>query len=288
MLKAASYYPTLISLVNHSLRFLPNFVHMKKALQEDQLIGPLSDVTLIDISVKMGSLLHNNFDWLCDSNAGGGCLTLVGSHVVDLIYFLTGKKAIRVHGLVKTFKSSTDHVNGIRQITAPDFCNFQMELEEGILCIINIQSNQFNQNSFEQDVTIVGRDGTLKVVGGDLICLRKKGNDQELKEEKLYLDLQDMRVTSPDTSLPRPYVKGLCKMVTALKEAFTVPENSSAAWIKEPVKSAATFEDALYVQAVLEAIKKSSDDRCWIRVSVMNSSPTNHDKFIAAARIAMH
>lgn len=260
---------------------------MKKALHEE-IIGPLSDVTLIDISVKMGSLLHNNFNWLCDSNAGGGCLTLVGSHIIDICHYLTGKKAIRVHGLVKTFKTSTEHVNGIRQITAPDFCNFQMELEGGILCIVNIQSNQFNQNSFEQDVTITGKDGILKVVGGDLICLRKKGNDQEFKEDKLYLDLQDMRITSPESSLPRPYVKGLCKMVTALKEAFTVPENSSTAWIKEPVASAANFEDALYVQSVLEAIKKSSDDRCWIRVSIMSESPTNHDKFLAAARLAMH
>lgn len=281
MLKAATYYPTLISLVNYSLRFLPAFVQMKKALQEEK-IGPLNEISLIDISVKMGSLLHEHYDWLCDSTSGGGCLNLVGSHVIDLIHYLTGRKATRVHGLVRTFKSATDHVNGIRQISAPDFCNFQMELEGGILCTTNIQSNQFNRNTFEQNVTIIGRDGSLAVAGGDLICLRKKSNETEFKEEKLYLDVQDLRISTPETSLPRPYVKGLCKMVSALKEAFAVPDK----WVREPVECAATFEDGLYVQAVLEAIRKSSDDRCWVRVSIMNESPNNQAKFLAAARLS--
>ncbi len=263
----------------YSLRFLPAFIHMKKAIQ-DELIGPLNDISVIDISVKMGSLLHQNYDWLCDDISGGGCLNIIASHVIDLIHYLTGQKATRVHGIVRTFKSATEYVNGIRQISAPDFCNFQMELENGILCTVNIQSNQFNRNSFEQNVSVIGRDGMLNNVGGDLICLKKK--DMEYKEEKLYLDVQDLRITStPDTSLPRLYVKGLCKMISALKEAFSVPDK----WIQKPVEFAASFSDGLYVQAVIEAIKKSSDDKCWVRVSIMTESPNNQAKFLAAARL---
>ena len=160
MVVAAQYYPALISLVNHSLRFLPAFCHMKKAI-EDQLIGELS---LIDISVKMGSLLHSKYDWSCDVVNGGGCLNLIGSHVIDLITFLTGKRARRVHGIVKTFDLTTQNVNGIRQISAPDFCNFQLELEEGLLVIVNIHSNQ-SRSSFEQDVTITGTEGRMHVSG---------------------------------------------------------------------------------------------------------------------------
>lgn len=56
MVRAAQYYPSLISIVNHSLRFLPAFVKMKNALDDGYLGGP---VTVIDIRVQMGSLLRN-------------------------------------------------------------------------------------------------------------------------------------------------------------------------------------------------------------------------------------
>lgn len=56
MVRAAQYYPSLISIVNHSLRFLPVFVHTKKALQDGYLGGT---VTVIEVRVHMGSLLHN-------------------------------------------------------------------------------------------------------------------------------------------------------------------------------------------------------------------------------------
>lgn len=263
MVRASEYYPSLIALVNHSLRFLPAYVHLKKSIN-DGLIGPLS---VIDVSVKISSLMHEGkYDWLCSSEMGGGVLNLIGSHVIDLMHFLTGKKAQRVHAIVKTFKQQTESINGIRQITAPDFCNFQMELEGGLLVVANLQSNQYCRNAFEQDVTVVGRDGSLAVAGGDLICMKRKGNDTtgEFKEEKLYVEVQDLRTDSPSSSLPRPYIKGMTKMVGALKEAFA----TSSGWAKEAVSSAANFNDALYVQAVLEAIRKSSENRMWMKIDM--------------------
>lgn len=263
MVRASEYYPSLIALVNHSLRFLPAYVHLKKSINEG-LIGPLS---IIDVSVKISSLLSEGYDWLCSAEMGGGVLNLIGSHVIDLIHFLTGKKAKRVHAIVRTFKQQTDSINGIRAITAPDFCNFQMELQGGLLVVANLQSNQCCRNAFEQDVTIVGRDGSLIVAGGDLICLRKKVNDTngEFKEDKLYVEVQDLRADCPSSSLPRPYIKGMTKMVGALKEAFATEKSG---WAKEAVSSAANFNDALYVQAVLEAIRKSSDSRTWVKIDM--------------------
>lgn len=164
---------------------------------------------------------------------------------------------------MRTFKQQTETISGIRQITAPDFCNFQLELEGGLLVIANLQSNQCCKNSFDQDVTVVGRDGSLTVAGGDLICLKKKSeNSNEFREEKLYVEVQDLR-TESNSSLPRPFIKGMTKMVGALKEAFT-----SSGWKKEAVASAANFNDALYVQAVLEAIRTSSENRTWAKVDL--------------------
>lgn len=140
-----------------------------------------------------------------------------------------------------------------------------MELDGGILVVVNLQSSQCTRNAYVQDVNVVGQHGTLSVAGGDLICVRKKPNNQgtnEMKEEKLYMEIQDMRNEPSTTSLPRLFEKGLMKMIGALKDAFT----SSSGWAKEAVSLAANFSDALYVQVVLEAIKRSSDSRTWIKI----------------------
>lgn len=281
MVRASQYYPTLITLVNHSLRFLPAVSHLKRALN-DEVIGPIQNITLIDVRVQMGSLFPDTFDWMCDAAMGGGVLNLVGSHVVDLVSFLLGQRAIRVHGLVRAYTKTTPSVNGIRQISAPDFCNFQMELEGGALVTATLHSHMMASNSFVQEVMVCGKNGHLVVRGGDLFVLRSK-DENHVKEEAIYVDVQDLHFSPADTQLPRPYIKGLCKMVGALKEAFSQKDSS---WVKEHVQVAATFEDGLYVQAVLEAIRKSSDSRTWQRVVISSDSPTNHDKIMRFARMS--
>lgn len=277
MVRASQYYPALISLVNHSLRFLPAFIHMKRALQ-DEVIGTVS---LIDVRIQMGSLFSNKYDWMCDSSMGGGALHLIGSHVIDLITFLIGKKAIRTHGILRTYTKQTPAVNGIRQISAPDFCTFQLELEGGILVTASIHSHVVPTSTFTQEIMVCGSEGHLVVRGGDLF-LWKHQFEKPVKEEAIYVDVQDLHAASTmDSWLPKPYIKGLCKMIGALKEAFGQKESS---WVKEPVQSAATFEDGLYVQAVIESIKASSESRTWKKVEINNESPT-HEKNIRFTRM---
>lgn len=114
MVCAAQYYPSLISIVNHSLRFLPAFSQMRRAIHEGYL-GSINEISLIDIRVQMGSLLNDCFDWLCDETMGGGTLTLVGSHVIDLVTYLVGHKAVRVHGIIRAFTKTTNKIKGTKQ-----------------------------------------------------------------------------------------------------------------------------------------------------------------------------
>lgn len=285
MVRASQYYPTLIALVNHSLRFLPAFVQMKKYITEEYF-GPANDISLIDVRVQLGSLLHSNYDWLCDANMGGGILNLVGSHIIDIVTYLTERRAIRAYGVLRTFTKTTSTINGIRQISAADFCNFQLELENGVLVTASLHSHLPN-SIFQQEILICGRDGYLTVRGGDLFGQRQKinstRNSHEMKEEALYVDVQELQCTNPVSMLPKPYIKGLCKMISALKDSFAA---NSSGWIKEPVQSAATFEDGHYVQAVMDAIKKSSETKSWSAVTILSESPTNQTKLLNAARIS--
>lgn len=276
MVRAGQYYPSLISLINHPFRFLPAFTHMKKALKDNYLMSP---ITLIDIRIQSGCLFSDSdtFDWKCDDTMGGGTLNLIGSHVVDLITYILGKKAVRVHGLVRTFTKNTENINGIRNISAPDFCTFQMELENGILVTATLNSHTVG-TTFQQEVMICSSTGHLVVRAGDLFGRRNKGN-----EEVIYLDVEDLQCPVPNSILPKTFIKGLCKMVSALREAF-LPVNEKAGWIKEPVCSAANFEDGLYVQAVLSAIRQSSQTRQWVKVKVMTEQPDKNELLSAVVR----
>lgn len=276
MVGACQYYPTLISIINHPFRFLPAFTQMRKAIQENYL-G--SDITLIDIRIQSGLLYTDTdiYDWKCDDLMGGGTLNLIGSHVIDLVTFLTAKKATKVHGVVRTFTKTTQSINGIRQISAPDFCTFQMELTDNILVTATVNSHTMG-SSFQQEVTVCSINGHLTVRGGDLFGKRNKGT-----EEVLYLDVQDLQCPVPNSSLPRPFIKGVCKMVSALREAF-LPVKEKAGWIKEPVSLAAGFEDGLYVQAVLSAIRESSQSRQWVKVQIMTEQPDTNALLSAAVR----
>ncbi|KAK6624449.1 hypothetical protein RUM44_011308 [Polyplax serrata] len=269
MVHAAQYYPSLISIVNHSLRFLPTFIYMKKEIEK----GYIGDLTLIDIQVRMGSLLHEQYDWLCDDTMGGGTLTLVGSHVIDLIKHLTRKRALRVHAIVKTFTKKTEQICGIRHISSPDFCTFQLELEGGGLVTANL-NNHLN-GSFSQEILVCGTKGHLLAKGCELFGFC--GND-----EVLYSDKETLNVPSV-SSLPVPYLKGLYKMIGALKEAF-LPVEDKTGWVKGPVEDAASFEDGLYVQAVINAMKKSNLNRKWVKVDVIKEEPDPNPIITAAVR----
>jgi predicted dehydrogenase len=207
---------------------------------------------------------------------GGGILALVGSHVIDLISYLTNQKAIRVHAVVRTFTQTTKHINGIRHITSPDFCCFQMELNGGTLVTTTLSNHL--QGQLSQEVLICGLNGHLVVRSGDLYGYRGQ------QEETLHLDVENMQELSPVANfIPRPYIKGLQKMIGALREAFQ-PVEDKRGWIKEPVSRAATFEDGLYVQAVIDALKRSNKRREWVKVFVMTEEPDPNPLLSAAVR----
>ncbi|KAF6210467.1 hypothetical protein GE061_013573 [Apolygus lucorum] len=274
MVRAAQYYPSLISIVNHSLRFLPAFSQMRQCVMDGYLGG---DISVVEVRVHMSSLLHANYDWLCDHTMGGGVVTLVGSHVIDLISFLTLQRATAVHGIVRTFTKNTKDISGIRNITSSDFCNFEMTLNKGTLACVTLNSHL--PSLFTQEILICGPAGYLVVRGGDLYGY-KKGTE---KEEVLYLDVEDLRSPPSSVQIPKPYAKGLFKMIGALREAF-LPVEDKRGWIKAPVALAATFDDGLYVQAVINALLKSSAGREWVKVTIISEEPDPNPILSAAVR----
>ncbi|KAK1161903.1 glucose-fructose oxidoreductase domain-containing protein 2-like [Acipenser oxyrinchus oxyrinchus] len=264
MVTAARYYPKLMSLMGNVLRFLPAFVRMKQLIDE----GYVGEVMVCDVRVYWGSLLSNTYNWICDELMGGGGLHTMGSYIVDLLSHLTGQRAQKVHGLLKTFVKQNGAIRGIRHVTSDDFCFFQMLMSGGVCSTVTLNFNM--PGAFVHEVMVVGSTGRLVARGTDLYGQK----NTSFQEELLLADTSRLgtAVEKGLREVPLPYLKGMVCMVQALRQSFEEQEDRRT-WEHKPVSMAASFEDGLYMQSVVDAIKQSSRSGEWEVVEIMTEEP---------------
>lgn len=183
---------------------------------------------------------------------GGGGLHTVGSRIIDLLSYLTGGRAVRVHGMLRTFVRHGGSGGGIRSVTADDYACFQLLMAGGVVCNVTLN---FNLPGAElHEVMLVGSSGRLVAKSTELY-----GQRNGTKGEELLL--------SDTVSGAGPSVSGLKAMVTHLRESFQAQEDRRS-WVQHSVAMAATFEDGLYVQTVVDAIKRSNRSGEWESVDI--------------------
>ena len=96
---------------------------------------------------------------MCDHHNGGGVLNIFGSHVIDLLQYLTdGRRVERVHGVVRTFCRHTSAIDGIRQITSDDLASFQLEMSGGVLANVVLNSQMVGHNQVLQSIRVLNSE----------------------------------------------------------------------------------------------------------------------------------
>ena len=77
----------------------------------------------------------------------------------------------------------------------------------------------------------------------------------------------------------------MLKLVGALREAFNLP-NQGQEWKRDCTVGllGAGFEEGLYVQAVIEAIRRSSKENSWVNVNIITEEPDPNPVLTAAVR----
>jgi len=265
MLTAAKYYPSLMSLITYYLRFLPTVCELKKQIAENYI----GDMTIVEIRVRCNLSFDVNYGWPHDSRMGGGVLSLFGGHFVDLVHYISGWKAEKVHGFVRTFQKQTNNISGFREITSDDFCTFEMQLNQNAFCTCVINNNV--PGPFSYEVLVIGTKACLLAKDGVLYGQRKSDfhsiNQEVLAEDGQTIPSGLQSVFPPNIleRIPIPFVQGLLKFIESFKKAFQ-DEGDRRKWEKTALSNAATFEDALYVQHVLACIRKSSQTSYWEQV----------------------
>ena len=266
MVSLSRYYSQLLSSLASHFRFLPTFVKMRDLLSS----GYCGDLLVAEVHMVVGSLVGSEpYGWKCDSEMGGGLLNIVGSHIVDILSFLTAQKATDVSGFLNTFVNNTPRIQGYRSITSDDFCTFQLRCSRGLCASVTLNSLVEGENKFELSVT--GSQGRLRVVGRELMGL-KFGKDA--KEEKI-LTLQAEKLDgyiSQWAGYYETFIVGSKFMFEALRDVFNhttgqlIPRQNWQHYLL-----AASFEDGLYIRLVLDAIKQSHNSRQWVRIELDKS-----------------
>lgn len=235
IVNAAQYYPKLLSLIRHELRFLPAFLKMKQYLKEEFCGEPL----ICECKIEMGSLLGNRYNWMCDQAMGGGLLANVGAHIIDIISFLTNQRAVEVQGTLKTFVTQSDRISSFRHISSDDYTAFQMKLNGGVFATVTLNSHIPGQ--YSQILTIYGTKGQLVARNGSLFGMKNGG-----KEELIHDDTAQIPgVFNVEKLPPSIFLTGLEAWVLEIKRAFEESCNKDDRRIADlqTISSAASFED---------------------------------------------
>lgn len=275
MLSVSHYYPQLLSLVECHMRFLPASARMRDMVE----MGFCGRVLVVEVRVLTGSLIEDEaYSWKCDPAVGGGALSIIGSHIIDLISFTTRLRALRVHGSLKTFRPQTASIYGFRRIASDDFCSFQTELENKAFATVSINTHSHDCYDFEFSIT--GTKGRLIIRGMDLYGMKiGSGEREELlyKQEKLEFPSIDFS-SKYFSSIYQPYLIGCQEMFRALKEDLE-QSNHMLAPRRESLREllvSANFEDGMYIRTVLDAIVKSSGCGQWVDVAKITHVDTNN------------
>lgn len=233
----------VIAIVNHEFRHQPGREALTRAIRE----GRLGHVDHLVIQTRMPGWARDpgrRLTWLTERERGGGFLGALGSHDVDSMR-LWGGAIRRVFCKLRGLASSDPAADQAhRAITADDCYTLLLEFEGGATGLVEA----FGGSKVRQErIEAYGSEDCLAVIGGWRFGrLNPAGGIDEMEIPA------DLRLTpTPQAPLLAPFrVK-----VAMLREAILHGGPASP-----------TFAEALEVQRVLDAARKSDRVGRWVDI----------------------
>jgi predicted dehydrogenase len=237
LLDAAWKHPDQISLIDHELRFLPSF----RAARER--IGELGGIRYAEVRYASPSRGDRTraWNWWADAEQGGGIWGAVGSHFVDALRFL-GMEIEAVQATLRTIIDSRPFENDMREVTSDDFAHVALRLANGAIASMTFSAVASGPDE-PTTLTIHGEEGAMRLVGEDLLIA--------MRGEPFTAAPPGKRSDRRGNSAGGAFGTGTYFLGRALKSALDDGDRAALA-------NAATFEDGLIQQSVLDAARKSS------------------------------
>ena len=243
-------------------RFLAPIQRAKQLIEENKLGRILS----FNVSYLHSSAVYKekNAGWKQNKEiCGGGVLFDLGSHIIDLIYYLCGEFD-EVNTLTQIAYKERAGMDGKPWKTNADEAFYMIaKLKNGACGTITASKVAVGAND-DIILDIYGEKGSIKFSLMDCNWLHFYDNtsvDKELGGDKGYTKIECVgRYPEPQGGFPSPkassgWLRGhISSMYNFINSVYTGKQ------------TAPNFADGAYVQAVMEAAYRSSETRTWIKV----------------------
>lgn len=251
MLDAAQSRSGQLALIDHELRFLSTWQEARRRMSE------LRGIRHIEVRFSSPGRGDRSraWNWWSDRELGGGVLGAVGSHFIDAIRYLTGDEIIRARGALKTTIAERPDADGHpREVTSDDTAFATLELAAGAVAELSLTV-----------VAAVDEETTL-TIHGEAGGMRLRGHVLEMAESGRWnLVQQAEEIESPGNTAGGPFGTGTHLIARALY--------GYAQGDRDTLAHAATFEDGLVQQRVLDCVRESAArGGAWVEVPMRSAA----------------
>lgn len=242
MLEAAKKRPGQLALIDHELRFLPSWRETRERIGE---IGAIRYAEVRYSSPARGSR-EREWNWWSDAGRGGGVWGAVGSHFVDALRYF-GLEFEAAQALLRTTIDRRPFGEGSRDVTSDDWTAVQLRARGGAVAAMTFSAVATGPDE-DSVMTIYGESGALRF-SGEAVLLSKGGSPFEPLAGGANAKL-------PGNSPGGAFGTGTLHLGRALRAALDDGDTTALA-------PAATFEDGLAQQRVLDAARRASASGTW-------------------------
>jgi predicted dehydrogenase len=248
---AAAKGKPLLTLIDHEMRFQPGWLTARDLLRKGE-IGKVRHAKWIFQAPHRGDP-DLPWTWWSDVSAGGGALGAIASHIIDsLHWFLDTDISSIFCQLHTTIKERRDEAGKMRAVTSDDESNMLLRFADGPLTADAtglISVSMVEGPKYENSLYLYGTGGAMRILATGHVFLAKPG---EADWTAIDVEMAPLVPGVPDTGFAAAFMAFAPLLVNAIREG-------------RKADGAATFDDGLRVQRILDAARESDTSKCAVQ-----------------------
>lgn len=241
----ASRGSSLLALIDHELRFQPGRQTAFLMIRECA-IGKIRHAKYNFRAPHRGDP-NIPWNWWSDLEQGGGALGAINSHIIDSFHWFLGTEISHVFCQLQThIKVRRDSSSKQRTVTTDDEANMLLRFADSELTLDAtglVSVSMVEQPEYVNRLEFFGTEGAIRIDHRGELYVAKTG---ELDWTAIDVDLGTAVDGVADTGFSRGFMQFAPKIIEAIRNGRT------------EIEHAATFEDGLRVQRVLDAARESN------------------------------
>ncbi len=248
----------VLALIDHELRFQDGRQKAYTMLR-DGAIGKICHVRSVFRNPSRGDV-NIPWNWWSDKAQFGGALGAIGSHIIDSFHWFLGTDISSVFCQLNTHvKQRKDTNKEIKDVSSDDEALLLLrfadsELTQDATATIEMSMVEFPDYQFYFE--FCGKEGSLKIDYKGEVFIAKDGKPYQEIDVRIGKGIDGLF----DSGFPSGFTEFAPKIIDALLQG------------KTEIPQAATFEDGLRVQKILDAARESNEEAVVVKIGIASGS----------------